>query len=236
MFSEDNLQPIAALQHLAFCERQWGLMYLEQIWAENRLTVEGKQMHERADENSTEVRGGVRIARGLRLRSLRLGLTGRADIVEFHPSENPCPEGLDPLRSAIPLENVDGLWKPFPVEYKHGKPKLNHCDEIQLCAQALCLEEMLSVTISAGAVFYGRPHRRFEVAFNNELRTETEKLTKRLHKLTNEGKIPHGKYEKKCRSCSLLEFCMPKVTVQHKSVARYLNKILLDNSCKKEME
>jgi CRISPR-associated exonuclease Cas4 len=133
VFSEDELLPISALQHLAFCERQWALIHLEGAWAENQLTAEGRVMHDRAHEPGTESRGDIRISRGLRLRSLRLGLSGIADVVEFHRCGRP--DDADGIR----LLGVSGSWAPFPVEYKRGRPKSGPFDEIQLCAQALCL-------------------------------------------------------------------------------------------------
>jgi len=139
-YTEDDLIPISALQHFVFCERQCALIHIEQAWTENRLTAEGRLLHERVHDQGGESRAGVRIERGLPLRSLRLGLVGVADVVEFHPLS-------------------EGGWRPFPVEYKRGKPKRNACDEIQVCAQALCLEEMLGVRIPAGALFYGKTHR-----------------------------------------------------------------------------
>jgi len=226
MYNEDDLLLVSAFQHLAFCERQWGLMYLENIWAENPLTVEGRQLHERADEAETEVRGDVRIARGLRLQSLRLGLTGRADVVEFHrlPLADEEPGDDDQTSSGIQLEGVAGLWRPFPVEYKRGRPKPDHCDKVQLCAQALCLEEMLQVAVLSGAIFYGQPRRRYDVPLDRALRDETEKLAARLHELTSAARTPSARYEKKCRSCSLLSFCLPKVTASRRRVELYLQK------------
>jgi CRISPR-associated exonuclease Cas4 len=194
MYSEDELLPLSALQHLVFCERQWALIHLEQQWAENRLTAEGRQMHERADEGKDEIRDGVRICRGLNLRSLRLGLVGRADVVEFHPDVK------------------SGKSLPFPVEYKRGRPKLDRCDEVQLCAQALCLEEMLEIRVPAGAIFYGQPRRRAEINFDAELRQETENLAARLHVLNAARITPKARYEKKCDHCSLYSICLPKTT------------------------
>ena len=126
MYSEDDLLPLSGLQHLMFCERQWGLIHIEQIWEENRLTAEGRVLHERAHQAGSESRPKIRTSRGLRLHSLRLGLVGQADVVEFHPS-------ID----GVVLPELEGLWRPFPVEYKRGRPKKNACDEVQLCAQAL---------------------------------------------------------------------------------------------------
>lgn len=205
MFEEEDLLPISALQHLSFCERQWGLIHIECIWNENPLTMEGRHLHNRVDEAETEVRGDIRICRGLRLRSLRLGLIGKADVVEFHKLPKTSQEGMR-------LDGIDGLWRPIPVEYKRGKPKPDLCDEIQLCAQAICLEEMTGTGVQEGMLFYGVPRRRYEVAFNEMLRQEVEKLSSRLHELSRLGKTPAANYSKKCRSCSLNDSCMPKIT------------------------
>jgi len=229
MYSEADLLPISALQHLAFCERQWALIHLEGLWAENPLTVEGRHLHDRTHKPETESRGDVRIGRALRLRSLRWGLTGVADVVEFRSVTNP-PDTLAANSGAKPvgvrLPGVAGVWQPFPVEYKRGKPKLGPFDEIQLCAQALCLEEMLGAPIPSAALFYGQPRERLEVPLTPALREQTERLAARLHELTRAGKTPVARYEKKCESCSLLNLCMPKTTGAGKSVERYLSTLM----------
>lgn len=217
MPSERDLQPVSALQHLVFCERQCALMYIEGQWAENRLTTEGGQLHSRADEEEVELRDGVRIVRGLLLRSERLGLIGRADVVEFHPDEQ-----------GVALQSVPGRWRPVPVEYKRGRPKPDRCDEVQLCAQAMCLEEALGCAIGSGEVFYGQPRRRTSVVFDDALRSETESTVDRLHELIRAGSTPVARYESKCRSCSLLDLCMPKATGKPRSVERYLSTALED--------
>ena len=203
MFQEDELLPLSGLQHLQFCARQYALIHVEQLWEENRLTAEGRLMHEKADSEEDEWRDGVRICRGMRIRSLRLGLIGRADIVEFHRSEN-------------------GTMHPRPVEYKRGRPKSGPEDRIQLCAQALCLEEMLGLSIPEGDLYYGEQRRRNGIAFDAPLRAATEALTSRMHALF-QGKItPKAVYESKCDNCSLLALCMPR-SVCSKSALRYLN-------------
>lgn len=204
MYDENELLPLSALQHLMFCERQCALIHIEQAWAENRLTAEGRIMHEKAHEGGTESRGNVRTARGLRVRSLRLGLIGQADVVEFH-------------------RQIDGPPIPFPVEYKRGKPKENRCDDVQLCAQAMCLEEMLNVRVPAGALFYGQPRRRTEVVFDAGLRSLTEQTAAKLHALISRGVTPAAVYEKKCESCSLKGVCLPDAT---RSARRYLQSII----------
>lgn len=201
MFSEEDLLPLSALQHLVFCERQCALIHVEQVWADNPLTVQGKQLHERADEGPGESRGDLRIARGLPLRSFRLGLAGRADVVELHR--------LAAGEEGAFLPDLSGSWRLFPVEYKRGEPKSHRADEIQLCAQALCLEEMLATSIIAGALFYGEIRRRQDVAFDPELRSLTEDAAARLHRLIDSGITPPPVREPKCDRCSLIDLCMP---------------------------
>ena len=229
-FSEDDLLPISALADVVFCERRAALHHLEGIWEDNVFTVEGTFLHQKVDaEDRLESRGDVRIARGLRLRSLRLGLTGKADVVEFHRrAEAKTASGGESgsLPAGVQLPGARGFWHPFPVEYKRGRLRREEGYEVQLCAQALCLEEMLSVAVPVGAVFYGQPRRRLEVTFGEELRRETETAAARLHELIRAGKTPPARYEKKCESCSLLTLCMPKTTGGRKSVGRYLAGIL----------
>jgi CRISPR-associated exonuclease Cas4 len=198
---------ISALQHYAFCPRQCALIHVEQAWAENRLTAEGRIMHEHVHEEGDESRGDVRIERGVSLRSLRLGLIGKADIVEYHRQD-------------------DGTWQAFPVEYKRGKPKPDHSDKIQLCAQALCLEEMLSASIPTGALFYGKTRRRLDVDFDEALRQETEAAAIKTHELIDAGITPAPVYSKRCESCSLVAECMPKTIQKNRSVKSYLKRML----------
>lgn len=202
-YTEDNLIMLSALQHFIFCERQCALIHLEQVWAENRLTAEGRILHERVHEQEGETRAGVRIERGMPLRSLRLGLVGVADVIEFHRLPN-------------------GGWRPFPVEYKRGKPKPDRCDEVQLCAQALCLEEMMGVAVPEGALFYGRTRRRHEVEFLPELRKATEETAAAVRELLDAGITPPAVYDKKCKQCSLMEICLPKSLGRKRDVGRYL--------------
>jgi CRISPR-associated exonuclease Cas4 len=214
MFSESDLLPLSAMQHLVFCERQCCLIHIEQAWAENRLTAEGRLMHERVHGQESESRGDTVIVRGLKLRSLALGLSGVADVVEFHKVDK-----------GISLPGKRGLWRPFPVEYKRGKPKKDRCDEVQLCGQAVCLEEMLKAKIDSGALYYGAQHRRHEVAFDNSLREETARIAERLHALIGAGVTPPARYEKKCERCSLIDICVPEAG-KRKDVGRYLEEVL----------
>ena len=206
-YSQDNLIAISTLQHYVFCPRQCALIHIEQAWTENRFTAEGRLMHERAHDGSSERRGDVRIERGLVIRSLCLGLSGIADVVEFH-------------------RRSDGLWMPFPVEYKRGKPKADDCDRVQLCAQAMCLEEMLNVAIPNGALFYGKTRRRLDVELDERLRQKTEEAAQAVRGLLESGKTPEPAYSKKCDSCSLLAQCLPKTMGKRRSVKHYIARML----------
>lgn len=202
-YTEDDLLPLSGLQHLLFCERQCALIHIEQVWAENRLTAEGRIMHERVHEPDRKSRGDIRIEYSMPLRSLRLGLIAKADVVEFHRTERDD-------------------WLPFPVEYKHGRPKKDNIDKVQLCAQAICLEEMLGVAIPEGAIFYGRTRRRQDVLFDTKLRKETENASERFHKLVESGHTPKPIYKKTCDRCSMYDLCLPKTVEKAQSINKYL--------------
>ncbi|WP_456386277.1 CRISPR-associated protein Cas4 [Desulfolithobacter sp.] len=209
MFAEDDLLPLSALQHLLFCERQCALIHVEQLWVENLFTAQGRLMHERVDGGGHESRGDVRTVYAMPLRSVRLGLVGKADVVEFHR------QGL-------------GEWLPFPVEHKRGRPKKENWDRVQLCAQAICLEEALGVEVPEGALFYGKNRRRHKVVFDSVLRVRTEETAARLHELIASGRTPPPLYDKKCDSCSLKEFCLPKTLEKPYRVERYLKRMMAD--------
>jgi CRISPR-associated exonuclease Cas4 len=202
-FEEEALLPISALQHLLFCERQCALIHIEGLWAENRLTVEGRHLHERADSGTSELRDGVRIARSLSIRSLRLGLVGRADGVEL-------------------LVNAGGrVRRAVPVEYKRGRPKRDDSDRVQLCAQAMCLEEMLDLTIAEGALYYGQTRRRTSVPFDAALRAVTVRAAARLHAMVQAGETPPAVRMAKCDKCSLVELCLPAPPSGRRSAHRF---------------
>ena len=202
--------PISALQHYLYCPRQCALIHLEQLWTENVFTAEGRRLHEKAHGNAAESRGDCKTVTGLLLCSHEYGLTGQADVVEFHRRE--------------------GHWQPYPVEYKRGRPKSNDADRIQLCAQALCLEEMLAVAIPEGALFYGKTRRRQVVPFNEALREETRNTTEAVHALLGQGATPPPPpleiANTICPACSLRDVCMP--LAPRKSAAAYLNSVLED--------
>jgi CRISPR-associated exonuclease Cas4 len=182
-----------------FCEWQWALIHVEQLWADNRLTAEGRVLHDRVHEQTEELRGTLLAARGLPVQSLRLGLSGQTDAVEFTRVQD---GGGEP---GIELPGRSGCWAVQPVEYKRGKAKRESCDRVQLCAQAMCLEEMLRVAVPEGALFYSTPRRRTAVWFDAALRKETESLAHKMHLLFRAGTTPGAVYTKACESCSLKE-------------------------------
>lgn len=197
--AEDALVPLSALQHFLFCPRQCALIHVERQWAEDAATAEGRLLHEKADGGRPERRPGVRIARGVALRSLALGVTGKADVVEFH-----------------------GDGGPFPVEYKRGRPKSHRADEVQLCAQAICLEEAFGVAVAEGALFYGETRRRFSVAFDDELRRLTADVAAATRSMIAAGQTPPPVRTPGCKRCSLLSLCEPDRLENPPSVARWL--------------
>ncbi len=229
-FCEDDLLPVSALADIVYCERRAALHHLEQIWQDNVFTIEGTHLHEKVDaEEPTETKGEVRISRGMMFRSFRLGLVGKADVVEFRqipPHPDPLPQGERGYLEGIVLEGLEGLWTPYPIEYKRGKLRHEEGFELQVCAQALCLEEMLNCPIPKGAMFYGKTKRRLEVEFTETLRDATEDAAKRLHRMFRERITPKAVREPKCDKCSLFETCMPEVTDGNKSVKKYLEKFI----------
>ncbi len=210
-FDEGDYLQLSGIQHFVFCRRQWALIHLEQQWAENLRTTEGRLLHKNAhDDQQRTLRGDLLTVRAMRVHSARLGLSGDCDVVEFRRS----PDG-------VTLTGEKGLWLPYPVEYKRGKAKPTACDEAQLCAQAMCLEEMLCCAIPAGALFYGQPRRRQEVVFTPELRATVERAAGEMHQLFQRGYTPKSKPSKGCNACSLKDLCLPGLS-RTPSVADYL--------------
>jgi len=215
-YTPDDLLPLSGIQHFLFCRRQWALIHVEQQWKENALTAEGRIMHKRADDPFfTETRNGVITARSVPIASYRLGLSGVCDVVEFTTS----PDG-------VKLPNRDGLYLAAPVEYKRGKPKREHVDEAQLCAQAMCLEEMLSVTIPRGYLFYGETRHREEVELTAELRTLVQEMSAEMHNYFSRGYTPKVKTSKACRSCSLADICLPKLQEKALPASKYIKQAI----------
>ncbi len=208
--AESDLIPLSALQHQLFCPRQCALIHVEQAWAENRLTAEGRVLHEATSEIGSEKRRGVRVVTSMPLASRRLGVSGIADLVEMH-------------------KDADGTWQPFPVEYKRGKPKSHRADEVQLCAQAMALEEMFEVTLTEGALFYGETRRRVTVPIDPALRALTTTVANETRALLASGTTPAPIYEKrKCGACSLVELCQPKRIARTETASAWLRRALLE--------
>ena len=199
----DDLIALSALQHYLFCPRQAALIHVEQQWAEDAATVEGRLLHEKADKAGDRARHGVRTLTSVPLRSTALGVSGIADVVELHRDE--------------------AVWRPFPVEYKRGKPKSHRADEVQLCAQAIALEEMLAVAVPEGALYYGERRRRTLVLFDDALRDLTARTAHEARAMILDGRTPSPVYvPQKCNRCSLIELCRPKEMERARSVNRWL--------------
>ena len=216
---EDYSLQIAGIQHFAFCRRQWALIHIEQQWAENYFTIDGNILHERADDPFfTEKRGDVIISRAIPVRSEKYSLSGTCDVVEFHAS---------PL--GVPIADRAGLWCPVPVEYKRGKPKSNDADRLQLCAQAICLEEMLCCTeIKSAYLFYAETRRREAVELTAELRENVIAMVIEMRELYERGHTPRVKKTKKCESCSIRDICLPSLQ-KFSSAKEYTEKIWSDD-------
>lgn len=201
MYAEEDYLMLSGIQHFAFCRRQWAMIHIEQQWAENYRTTSGELMHKKAhDEGSFEKRGDLLIVRGLRISSRELGLTGQCDVVEFHQDKD-----------GIELFGYEGKWNPVPIEYKRGTPKENNADALQLCAQAICLEEMFQTSISEGFLYYGENRRRSKTEFTDDLRQQVKKYSMEMHDLFRKGYTPNAKPTKQCKACSLEELCIPKL-------------------------
>lgn len=208
---DDNLIPISALQHYLYCPRQCALIHVEQLWAENRQTAEGRLLHQRADRPQVEQRHGARTVTAMPLINMELGISGVADVVEFH-------------------QGSEGEFA-FPVEYKRGRPKAHRADEVQLCAQALCLEAMLGQTLQQGALFYGQTRRRIQVAFDAELRQITRDIIHATRSMIDSGRTPLADYQaKRCDACSLMELCQPRLLKHSHDVQAWLHQQLMEEN------
>ncbi|MEG2126493.1 MAG: CRISPR-associated protein Cas4 [Bacteroides sp.] len=217
-YGDENLLMLSGIQHIAFCERQWALIHIEQQWTENRLTVEGTYLHKNVDDPlyMNQIKDVVTL-RSVSLVSYKLGLYGVSDVVELRHS--------DTLHNAITHSKYQGYWLINPVEYKHGKPKKESIDEVQLCAQAICLEEQFNVQIEKGWLYYGEIRRREEIEFTSALRHLVADYANRMHSLFQKGITPFPVYKPQCKSCSLYNDCLPKSFSRTKSVNLYLNKL-----------
>lgn len=206
---------------MAFCERQWALIHIEQMWAENVRTVEGKHLHERADDPfADDSRKIVRTVRAMPVISWKLGLRGVADLVEFHQGKK------DVEGKLCRLQGREGWWRPVPVEYKRGRPKSDDRDAVQLCAQAIALEEMMQISpIDSGFLFYGQTKHRVPILLDAKLRQHTVEIAMRMHQLFQAGKTPKAKKGTRCSQCSLQEQCQPNLTLRYRSVEAYLERV-----------
>lgn len=211
MYTEDDYLMLSGLQHFTFCRRQWALIHVEHLWEENLRTVEGNLMHETAhDTTFRESRGDLYILRGVSIHSASLGVAGKCDVLEYRRSD-----------TGISLTGKDGLWQPYPVEYKKGASKENSADRLQLCGQAMCLEEMLCCKIPEGALFYGETRRREIVEFTEEMRNSVKDYLLEMHEYAKRGYTPKVKPTKSCNACSLKELCLPRLLRQN-SVKKYI--------------
>lgn len=212
-YRECDFLQISGIQHFAFCRRRWALIHIEGLWAENLRTVNGEIFHERAhDPSLSEKRGDLITVWALRVFSSELGISGECDVVEFRRDDE----------NGAKLRGRDGRWMPTPIEYKSGSSKAGEADRLQLCAQAMCLEEMLGVEIELGYMFYGETHRREKVYINAELRQAVEDAVSEMHSYMNRGYTPKVKTGKFCNACSLKELCLPALC-KNKSAAEYIN-------------
>lgn len=220
-YGDENLLMLSGVQHFAFCRRQWALIDIEQQWSENRFTVEGNLLHKNADipEFITKRNDTVTL-RSLPLMSVKLGLYGVSDIVEMKAAANGDNAVLHPEHP--------GWWYIIPVEYKRGRPKRDECDIVQLCAQAVCLEEMYGVHIEKGYLYYGETRRREEIYLTADIRNIVESLCRQMHELYEKGVTPPPEYKSHCRSCSIADICMPRQMDGKKSASEYLKILTAD--------
>lgn len=217
MFDEEDFLMLSGIQHFAFCRRQWALIHIEKAWKENVLTIEGKFMHEKAHNLSSEKRGEIIITRSMPVMSRELGISGVCDVVELWRDD--C---------GICIHGKKDKYRIVPVEYKRGRPKENNADELQLCAQALCLEEMFVCDISEAYLFYGETKRRSSVKLSTELRIAVKDMLKEMHNYYKRGYTPKTKQTKACKSCSLNDICLPKI-LKNSSVTNYINTMIGDS-------
>ncbi len=210
-YKEEDFLLLSGIQHFVFCKRQWALIHIEKQWQENLRTIEGEIFHEKTHDNTIkETRGDLIISRGMAIFSRLLGITGTCDVVQLYKSTD-----------GVKIFGRDGKYKPVPIEYKRGKPKEDDSDVLQLCAQAMCLEEMLLCKITEAFLFYGETKRRLKIILDNDLRERVKTIVKEMHGLYDKRYTPKVKPSKSCKACSLIEICMPKLC-KNPSVADYI--------------
>lgn len=222
MYKEDDMLMLSGIQHFLFCPRQWALIHIDQQWDENRLTTEGHLLHSNVDNPSYRQKNGDTITlRSVSIASKRLGLYGVTDAIELLPT---CD-----CENSIRHKLYPGIWTPYPIEYKRGKPKQTEIDKVQLAAQAMCLEEMHDIIISEGAIFYGETRHREIVCIDSELRELTTKCAEEMHRIFTSGNIPKAHKSKQCKSCSLIDICMPEIE-KCSNVTNYLKSKLYEET------
>lgn len=212
-YDEEDFLMLSGIQHFIYCRRQWALIHIEQQWTENSLTTDGMIFHSRVhDDTQRELRGKTLTVRGLRVSSRQLGVSGVCDAVEFHRVDG----------DGIRIRGYDGLWDVLPIEYKRGRIDIKGADSVQLCAEAMCLEEMLCCSINNGMLFWGEKHRREEVTFDEDLRNTVKNSFREMHEYYKRGYTPASKIKKGCQKCSLKDICLPELD-NTKSVKEYIN-------------
>lgn len=217
--NDDSFLMLSGLNHFIFCRRRWALIHIEQLWQENAYTLDGHYMHERVhDAGFTELRGSTLLSRGMPVRSEALRVTGICDMVELHRDS-----------SGVPIRGREGLWRLYPVEYKRGSPGERGADEMQLCAQALCLEEMFVTEIPEGAIYYGETRHRLRVELTPELRAQVRDALSEMHRLFERGHTPRAKMTRACKGCSMTELCQPALTKQV-SASEYVRRAMEDEA------
>ncbi len=216
-YKEEDFLLLSGIQHFVFCKRQWALIHIEQQWHENLRTIEGEILHKKAHDTALkEKRGDLIISRGMPIYSRTLGLTGACDVVE-----------LQKAADGVEIYGREGTYKPVPIEYKRGKPKDDESDLLQLCAQAICLEEMLLCNIPEAFLFYGEIKHRHNVKLDEGLRERVGIIAKEMHEVYEKRYTPKVKPSKRCKACSLVEYCMPKL-LKNPSGIRYIKKTILE--------
>lgn len=220
MDERDEYLPLSGIQHFAFCRRRWALIHIECKWEENRQTAEGRVQHETVhDEDAETLRGSVLTTHGMRVFSHRLKLQGACDTVEFHLND----EG-------VPLAGRPGLWLPYPIEFKHGQADVStEADALQLCAQAMCLEEMLLCRVEEGALFYRQTRRRTAIRFDDEIREKTLSMAEEMNAMFLRGHTPKAKRKPVCKSCSMADLCLPSL-FDAQPVTRYIQAALREEN------
>ena len=218
-YKEEDFLLLSGIQHFAFCKRQWALIHIEQQWQENLRTIEGAILHEKTHDNTIkEKRGNLIISRGMAIFSRNLGIAGVCDVVEFYKD-----------KEGISIFGREGTYSLIPVEYKRGKPKLDDTDSLQLCAQAMCLEEMLLCKINEGFLYYGEIKRRIKVTLEHHLRKRVKEMVEEMHQLFQKRHTPKVKTSNACKACSLKDICLPKLCV-NKSVSKYIKSNIFEDN------